>query len=152
MNGRSTRTNLVGRRGELLVELFLQELGAEFITRPEADLDLGYDLFVGFKNPEGGINLTAVEVKATERPIDALYPVQRQIYQRLANTNIPVLLLVADVKQNRLFYALPGSDPMGAERDAEIVSIPLKEADETATRELRAHLAQSQVAASGSPH
>jgi hypothetical protein len=41
---------------------------------------------------------------------------------------------------------------MGAERDAEIVSISLKEVDETATQELRAHLAQSQVAASGSPH
>lgn len=93
-----------------------------------------------------------MEVKATEQPINSGYPVQRQIYQRLANTNIPVLLLVADVKQNRLFYALPGSDPMGAERDAEIVSVPLKEVDETATQELRAHLAQSQVAASGSPH
>jgi hypothetical protein len=147
MSGRST---LVERRGELLVELFLEDLGAEFIARPAADL--GYDLFVGFKNSDGGINLTAVEIDATEQPINTRYPVQRQLYRRLVSTNIPVLLLVADVKQNRLFYALPGSEPASGEGNAKTIPIPLKEVDERAVEELRAQLSQSQVVAAGAPH
>lgn len=140
------KAEMLGRRGELLAELFLQDLGAEFVARPTADL--GYDFFVGFNNPEGGVNLAAVEVKATEGPVSPLYRMQRRLYRRLANSNIPVLLLVANVKENRLFYALPGSSAPGEDRGAETVSIPVTPVDETTKDELRHLLAKPQAAAS----
>ena len=118
------KAELLGRRGELLAELFLQELGAEFVARPTADL--GYDFFVGFNNSDGGVDIAAVEVKATERPVQHRYPVQKRLFQRLANSNIPVLLLVVNVKDNRLFYALPSSYEPGEGSDANTVSLPTK--------------------------
>ncbi|HEX6041505.1 DUF4365 domain-containing protein [Longimicrobium sp.] len=128
-----------------MAELFLQELGAEFIARPTADL--GYDFFVGFNNPDGGVNIAAVEVKATDRPVQHLYPVPRRLFRRLANSNIPVLLLVANVKENRLFYALPSADAPGAETDANTVSIPMTPVDEATRDELRNLLANPHAAA-----
>ena len=128
-----------------MAELFLEELGASFVARPTTDM--GYDYFVGFENPHGGVNVSAVEVTATEQPINGRYPLPTQVYRRLAHTNIPVLLLVVDVKQNRLFYALPGSLSLNGDRDSSMVSVPLTEVDDSARDELRAHLSQSQAAA-----
>ncbi len=140
---------MVGRRAELMAELFLQDLGAEFVARPSAAV--GYDFFVGFNNPEGGVNLAAVEVKATDQPVPARFMVQRRLFRRLVNSNIPVLLLVVNVKDNRLFYALPASDPP-EDSDANTVSIPLTPVDEAAKDELRHLLASPHAAVSGLPH
>lgn len=129
------KAELLGRRGELLAELFLQDLGAEFVARPTTDL--GYDFFVGFNNSEGGVNIAAVEVKATERPVQQRFPLQRQLFRRLAYSNIPVLLLVANVKENRLFYALPGTFSSVVESGASTVSIPVTAVDDTTRNELR---------------
>jgi Domain of unknown function (DUF4365) len=137
---------LMGRRGELLAELFLQELGAEFVARPTADL--GYDFFVGFSNPDGGLNIAAVQVKATDRPVQAQYPIQKRLFRRLANSNVPVLLLVANVKENRLFYALPDAYAVGEEADANAVLVPVTEVDETTRDQLRHLLTNLQSAAS----
>lgn len=140
------RAELLGRRGDLLAELFLQELGAEFVARPSADL--GYDFFVGFNNPDGGVNLAAVEVKATDRPVPRRYPVDRRLFRRLAHSNIPVLLLVANVKENRLFYALPDPDTPGAENGAGTVSIPVTPVDDATRQGLRNLLANPHAVAS----
>lgn len=144
MNDKS-RVEMLGRRGQLLAELFLQELGAEFVARPTTDL--GYDFFVGFANPEGGVNMAAVEVKSTERPVQTPYVVDKTLFRRLANSNIPVLLLVANVKENRLFYALPGSFSPAVESRANTVSIPLTPLDDTSRNELRELLTSPQAAA-----
>jgi len=145
MSDRS-KAEMLGRRGELLAELFLQDLGADFVARPTADL--GYDLFVGFSNPDGGVNIAAVEVKATERPIQSRYPVQKRLFRRLANSNIPVLLLVVNVKENRLFYALPGDYAIDEDAAETTVSIPMTEVDESTKSELRHLLMTSPTAAS----
>ena len=150
MSERSSRAHLVGRRGELLAELFLQELGPEFVARPAADL--GYDFFVGFENADGGVNVAGVKVIATDRPVQSPYPVQQQLFRRLANSNIPVLLLVADVKENQLFYAFPGSDPPGGDPDAKTVAVVLTPVDDQTKSELRDLLANSPVAASETMH
>jgi hypothetical protein len=139
------KAELLGRRGELLAELFLQELGAVFVARPTGDL--GYDFFVGFNNSEGGVNIAAVEVKATERPVHAHFPVQKRLFRRLAKSNVPVLLLVVNVKDNRLFYAVTGSYPIGDDAEANTVSIPVTAVDETTRDELRDLLANSHAAA-----
>ena len=141
------KAELLGRRGELLAELFLEDLGAEFVARPTADL--GYDFFVGFNNPDGGVNIAAVEVTATDQPVRHRYAVQKQLFRRLANSNIPVLLLVANVKENRLFYALPGNHAPGAESGANTVSIPVTPVDETTTNELRDLLTNPHTAVVG---
>lgn len=139
------RAEMLGRRGELLAELFLQELGAEFVARPTSDL--GYDFLVGFENPEGGVNMAVVEVESTERPVQSHYPVDKRLFRRFAHSNIPVLLLIANVKENRLFYALFGSFAPKTESTASKVSIPLTPLDGSAKDELRELLASPHAAA-----
>ena len=54
MNNTQTNKQVISRRGELLAELFLQDLHPSFVAKPTADF--GYDFFVGFPNTHGGIN------------------------------------------------------------------------------------------------
>lgn len=137
---------MVERRGAILAELLLQELGAEFVARPTADL--GYDFFVGFNNSDGGVNIAAVEVKATDRPVDSRYRLQKRLFRRLANSNIPVLLLVVNVKENRMFYALPGASEPSSDPDGNTVSIPVMAVDEATKVELRNLLSNPEATAS----
>lgn len=148
MSERSSRADVVERRGELLAELLLEELGAGFVARVPAEL--GYDFFVGFRNSDGGLNLAAVQVQSTDRPVRSIHPVRQPLYRCLANSNVPVLLLVADVKENQLFYALPGAHPSGGDPDAEMVPIALTPIDDRTKGELRDQLASSPAAASAS--
>ncbi|HEU0054579.1 MAG TPA: DUF4365 domain-containing protein [Longimicrobium sp.] len=145
-----SQSQVLARRGELLAELLLQELGAEFIARPAADL--GYDFFVGFGNPEGGVNLAAVEVKATERPVRSPFAVDRRLFRRLANSNIPVVLLVADVKENRLYYAIPTAHGGNGHAGGNTVSLPLTAVDDTTRSELRDQLANAPANGSLAAH
>jgi hypothetical protein len=46
-----------------------------------------------------------VQVQATEQPVAAAVHADAEQYERLAYSNIPALLLVVDVKRNRLFYS-----------------------------------------------
>src|ERR1035438_171961 len=100
-----SHAGLVGRRSELMAELFLQELEPKFLTRPT--LDLGFDFLVGFENQGGGVNTFAVEVKGTENSISSSFSLDKRSYRRLVNSNVPGFLLAVDVKQNKLFYAWP---------------------------------------------
>jgi hypothetical protein len=103
-----SHAEFVGRRSELLAELFLQELEPRFLSRPSADL--GFDFLVGFANPDGGVNTFAVEVKSTEQAISSPFPIDKKSYLRLVSSNLPGLLLAVDVKQNKLFCAWPERD------------------------------------------
>lgn len=104
MTSKSSLIDLEGRRAELLVELFFQELGSLFVAQPSA-ADFGYDLFVGFRNTRGGINFAAVEIKATSRPVKAQFPIPHSRFAFWVNCNIPVLLVVVDSKNNELHWA-----------------------------------------------
>ena len=119
-----------------MVELFLEELGPEFISRPTSP-DVGYDLLVGFMNKKGGINTFAVEVKATERPPTGRFQLTRHTFERFAHSNIPGLLLVADVKGNRLYYAWLNARKLTGTMT---VSIPVIELDDASKRVLRKQL------------
>jgi hypothetical protein len=68
-----------------MAELLFQDLQPKFVAR--ANRDLGYGFFAGFPNSKDGINVTAVEVKATDRPVRALLPIDRRTYDRLAHSN-----------------------------------------------------------------
>jgi hypothetical protein len=128
-----SHSNLVGRRAELMAELFLQELDAAFVSRPTQDF--GYDLLVGFPNERAGINTFAVEVKATTKPVGSRISIPRRAFDRIAHSNVPGFLLVADVKQNKLYYAWLKSNEANSRGGS--VSIPLVEINQKTREELR---------------
>jgi len=84
------------------------------------------------------MNLAAVQVEATERPVPSRMPISRKMYDRMAHSNVPVLLLVVDVKRNLLYYADSAAHADDAESDGVVVQ--LTEVDESAKKELRARL------------
>jgi hypothetical protein len=131
----------MGRRAELMTELFLQDLGATFIAS-SANTKVPYDFFVGFTTANGGVNTYAVEVKATEEPVSLRYSLQKKLIDALAQSNIPVLLLIADVKRNRLYYtwgdALAEMHKSNGERKS--LTVPVTEIDDRVKEELRAKL------------
>jgi hypothetical protein len=144
MSDRSTRA----RRAELLAEVFFQELKPKFVTRPPTP-DVGYDLLVGFPNDKSGINTYAVEVKSTEEAVGPRFPIERKAFNRIVHSNVPGMLLVVDVKHNRLYYAW--LRPNGEARGTATVSIPMIEVTEATKAELRRQLrsADNAVAAAG---
>ena len=139
MSKTSPQNDIVHRRGELLSELFLQDLNPEFLARSSANL--GYDYLVGFRNTRGGTNNVAVQVMATEQFSGKTYRMDRRKYDRWVNSNLPVLLLVIDVKLNRLFYAwLPAQGSTGA-GESPTIGIPLTEVKPEVEEALRQRLA-----------
>ena len=138
MTRSSTKNSLVAQRAEIMAELLLQELGPHFVAR-NAGVDSGYDLFVGFDNPKGGVNMVAVQVKATAQPVKGRFRLQRKHFDMLANSNIPVLLLVINVKQNEFFYALLKSG--SADPSAKTVAVPISKLDDSAKAELASRFA-----------
>jgi len=82
MTIRQSRPYIIGRRGELIAELFLQDLNPSFVAKPTTDF--GYDFFVGFPNSDGGINNYAVQVKATERPVPSSVPISTGVIKSVS--------------------------------------------------------------------
>jgi hypothetical protein len=125
-----------------MAELFLQEFNPLFISRPTTD-ELGYDLLVGFSNKRGGINTFAVEVKGTERPPGPRFQILRRTFERIAHSNLPGLLLVADVKQNTLYYGWLRSKK--ASGGAPSVAVPLVEINDATKKDLKAKFEQADI-------
>ncbi|MGH9840008.1 MAG: hypothetical protein ACREEM_14590 [Blastocatellia bacterium] len=151
MNTQTTRPQIMGRRAELMAELFLQDLGATFIAS-SANTNVPYDFFVGFTTANGGLNTYAVEVKATEEPVSSRYSLQKKLIDALAQSNIPVLLLIADVKRNRLYYTWGDAlaemhKSNGGKRS---LTVPVTEIDDRVKEELRVKLRSKQLASSDS--
>ena len=118
-----------------MAELFLEGLQPVSVARPPHDF--GYDFLVVFKNSKGGINTFGVEVKATERPVRSRLMIDKRIYDRLANSTPPGLLLVADVKRNELFFAWPSRADT---RRSISVTLPLTQIDSKTRAELHKRL------------
>lgn len=136
---RKSQAEIVGRRAELLAELFLQDLGAAFVSRPTDDT--GIDFIAAFPNGYGGTNLSAIEVKATEQPVGDFFVLDKKWYQRLAHSNVPLLLLVVDAKHNRLYYAWPSEAGVQPKTDIRSVRIPIAPVDEETKQQIRERLA-----------
>jgi Domain of unknown function (DUF4365) len=143
MNEKKSRANLVGRRAELLAELFLQDLKPAFLSRTSS-VDIGYDFLIGFNNPRKGVNNIAVEVKATERSLPSRFPIDKRTYTRLAHSNLPALLLVVNVKQNEIYYAWLGALPL-ENNGHQVVSIPVRKIDEATKQELQRQLKSAEL-------
>lgn len=128
MKTANSNPDYVVRRSELMAELFLQELKPTFLSRPTRDI--GLDFLIGFHNARGGINTFGVEVKGTQQPVSSSFALDERSYRRLANSNVPVCLLVVDAKQNRMFYAWPQRDSDGPRNGTSKVHVPVTEIDE----------------------
>jgi hypothetical protein len=141
MTRSNARSEFAARRAELMAELFLQELDPVFVSRPTTE-DLGYDLLVGFANEKAGTNTFSVQVSATEQELGSRFPIQRDVFNRMIHSNIPALLLVADVKRNRMYYAWLKSADAQAGVDRDVVSIPIFVIDPNTKKSLRKQLAK----------
>lgn len=132
---------LMGRRSELMAELFLQDLGPRFVAK--APNDFGFDFIVGFTNRRGGVNVIAVEVKTKQTSLPRLQ-MNAKSYDLLANSNVPGLLLVIDVKSNTVLYhfAVPRSTALPSLN----VSLPLIEVDEMQRSKLKSLFASDEGA------
>jgi hypothetical protein len=122
-----------------MAELFLQELEPEGIVRPRSDL--GLDFLISFRNSEGGANSFGVEVKSTGQDVQLSFGIDKKIYDRLAYSNIPTLLLIANVKQNKLYFAW--IDKRKGHSGAATVMIPLTPVNDRTKRALRRKLTAS---------
>jgi hypothetical protein len=129
---------IMARRAELIAQLFFQEIGASFASVPSADI--GYDFVVGFDNGQGGMNFSVVEVKSTERPQPKTYALSLGWFKRLAFTNVPSMLLVVDVKQNRLYCGWPDGQELAKHGGAETIRVPITEVDGAQKRVVRERL------------
>jgi hypothetical protein len=135
MNSTRAKDNeIVARRAELLAELFLQELEPEFVARPSTDF--GYDFLVGFRNPRDGINNVAIEVKSTEQLAGKQYPISRRLYDRWAHSNIPILLLIVNVKENRYYYTWASPEVSRSAGDSKTLRVDLTEITDSTKAEL----------------
>lgn len=104
MSSKRTDLSVTERRATLIAELLFQDLGASFVARPDSDV-LPFDFLVGFLNPNGGTNTFAVELKSTERPVNGQFTLKLKSARAFSNSNIPVIFLVVDSKQNQSWYA-----------------------------------------------
>ncbi len=138
MNNTRAQSEVVARRAELLAELFLQDLGATFVSRPTGDT--GIDFIVAFPNGQGGTNLSTVEVKATEQAVDDFYALDTKWHKRLAHSNVPSLLLVVDAKHNRLYYAWPSDEDVKRNSGVRTIRIRVTPIEGEAKEQIRERL------------
>lgn len=96
----------IGRRGELLAQELLIELGATYVGALEQPKDIGLDYVAFFTKDDGTPVIIGVECKATERDVPtaarALLPAS--LVQKLQHANVPVLIILADVKHNDIYF------------------------------------------------
>jgi hypothetical protein len=144
MSDKDRKTWYVGDRGELLAQIFLEDLNPISVSHTEHNSL--FDYTVTFAAPNGGLRLIAVEVKATERPIKDKYVFGADVVRRLSNINVPVLILVVDVKNNAIYYtwARTAAKLLPQNADTTTVHVAVKRADEHKEKLLQEILGMSQ--------
>ena len=96
----------VRHRGELLTQLFLQELGASVWATVGGENAAPFDWIASFVTDDQKSRITAIEVKATEIPVGKEFHFQAELksIRAVQHSNVPVLFFVVDVKRNEVFY------------------------------------------------
>lgn len=92
----------IEERATLLAEDFLLKLGPAFLSKPDKGLKLDYIVF--FQQPKKPLITIGVLVEATQKQIQeqiSFYPIPARWILR---SNIPVLLIVIDVKHNEVYF------------------------------------------------
>ncbi len=99
----TTQPWYVEERADAMARLFLQDVSAELAV-PKRDIGVNY-LSV-FRTEQGTRHVIPVVVLGTEEKISDEYrfPESIQFIDEWKSANVPVLILVANVKQTELFY------------------------------------------------
>lgn len=101
---KNTTSYIVARRGELLAEQFLLELEPKQVSSLQ-NQDIGFDYIVFFTKADGSTSTVAVEVKSTEKEIiGGRYSLPTSSIEKLLNSNLPVLIIVVNVKSNEIYF------------------------------------------------
>lgn len=93
----------VEERGTLLAESFLLRLCPHEL-RIIRNSEVGFDYVAFFSKLDSAPVLVGVATKATEQEVNGGYAFQVAQLKRLQNSNIPILILVLDVKRNEIFF------------------------------------------------
>jgi hypothetical protein len=125
-------SELLSRRAELMVELFLQELNPAFIAQPSRDI--GFDYLVSFPSRRGSSNTFGVAVKATTKHDAPVFAVSKRMYNQLAHSNSSAFLLVADVKQNKLYFGFPPK--IDTRKTGSTIDVPLTQINSQTRKDL----------------
>jgi hypothetical protein len=119
----------VTKRGELLTKQFLFEIEPDDLIYTGDHADHLFDYMALFLRPDGSPVTIAIAVTATEEEIEGVYPFKISDLEKFKNSNIPVLILVIDVKRNKIFLNWAKDSIMPEEKDSlnleQFVSIPL---------------------------
>lgn len=140
MSDQNNRAQFASRRADLLAELFLQQMEPAYLARP--DSDFGYDFFVGVPNQSGGVNTFVVEVKATEQEVGEMFGMPRDLHHRLAYSNVSALLLVVDVKHNKIYFGWPSPGDSDGKSATRLVRVPVQEAQSDTPELIKASIAK----------
>ena len=103
MTDKKNNTWYVEERGALLAEGFLLELRPAEL-RIMQNSEVGFDYVAFFSKADSSPVLIGVEAQATEQKVNGGYPFQVAQLKRLQNSNIPILIVVLDVKRNEIYF------------------------------------------------
>jgi hypothetical protein len=139
MEKRSTNW-YISRRGELLAEQFLLELQPDSVVANRSE-GVPFDFIAFFTTPDYTPVIIGVEVKATQQEISGRHPFPANQALRLLRSNIPVLVVVIDVKTNEVYFnwikdAIPAEKQAGLS-DVHTCSLNLRKSSEEEIHLLR---------------
>jgi hypothetical protein len=121
----------ITKRGELLTKQFLFEIEPEDLIYTGDHADHLFDYMALFLKPDGSPVTIAIAVKATEEEIEGVYPFKISDLEKFKNSNIPVLILVIDVKRNKFFLNWAKNGIVPEQKDSlhseQFVSIVLRQ-------------------------
>jgi hypothetical protein len=95
----------ITKRGQLLSQEFLFELAPKQAIYTGDEPDHLFDYMALFPKSDGSLVTIAIAVTATEEEIQGAYPFKVSDLEKFKNSNIPVLILVIDVKRNKFFLS-----------------------------------------------
>ena len=121
----------ITKRGQLLSQEFLFELAPKQAIYTGDEPDHLFDYMALFPKSDGSLVTIAIAVKATEEEIEGVYPFKISDLEKFKNSNIPVLILVIDVKRNKFFLNWAKNAIVSEKKESlnseQFVSIPLRQ-------------------------
>jgi hypothetical protein len=93
----------VAQRAELLAEQFVLDIHPSSVIKNKIP-GPPFDFLAMFMRPDDSPVVIGVEVKATQHEISGAYPFPAKQAVRLLHSNIPILILVIDVKSNDIWF------------------------------------------------
>lgn len=94
----------VTKRGELLAKQLLFELAPDDLVYTGDHAEHIFDYMILYLRSDGSPVTIAMTVKPTEDEIKEVYPFKVSELNKLKKSNIPVLIVVIDVKRSHYFF------------------------------------------------